>query len=86
MLLRMGLVPVRVRRGQAVVIAPTERPKLRRQMTAAADKTESVWLSLFMEVNSVDCEEDHDHALLGRGCGDELMEKRTAESMQEADP
>ena len=57
-LLRMGLVSEIVRRGQAVGIAPTERLKLRRKMAAAACKKKSVSLSLFMEVNSLEVEEE----------------------------
>ena len=57
-LLRMGLVLARAREGQAVGIAPTERLKLRRQMAAAAGKKESVSLSLFMEVNILEIEEE----------------------------
>ena len=53
-LLRMGLVFARVRRGQAVGIAPSERLKLRRQM-ATAGKNESVSLS---EVNNFEVDED----------------------------
>ena len=67
-LLRMGSVPARVRVGQAFGIAPTERLKLRGQMTAAASKKESVSLSLFREVKNLEVEEElchHGHALLG---------------------
>lgn len=39
-------------------IAPTERLKLRRQMTAAAGKKESVSLSLILEVNNLEVEEE----------------------------
>ena len=39
-------------------IAPTERLKLRRKMAAAACKKKSVSLSLFMEVNSLEVEEE----------------------------
>ena len=58
MLLRTGLVPARAWGGQAVGIAPTERLKLRRQVAAAAGKKESVSLSLFMEVNNFEVEEE----------------------------
>ena len=57
-MLRMGFVPARMWRGQAVGILPTKRLKLRRQMAAAAGKKESVPLSLFMEVNDLVVEED----------------------------
>ena len=57
-LLRTGLVPARVRGGQAVGMARTNRLKLRRQMAAAAGKEESVSLSLLMEVNILDVEEE----------------------------
>ena len=57
-LLRTGLVPARVWRGQAVGIAPTVSLKLRRQLAAAAGKKESVSLSLFMEVHSLEVEEE----------------------------
>ena len=39
-------------------IAPTEREKLRRQMTSAAGKNNSVSLSLFLEVNDLEVEEE----------------------------
>ena len=52
------MVPARAWRGQAVGIAPTERLKLRKQIAAAAGKEESVSLSLFMEVNSLEVEEE----------------------------
>ena len=58
MLLRTGLVPARAWGGQAVGIAPTERLKLRRQVAAAAGKKESVSLSLFMNVNNFEVEEE----------------------------
>ena len=45
-------------RGQAVGIAPTERLKLRRQMAAAAGKKGSVSLSLLLEANDFDVEEE----------------------------
>ena len=45
-LLSTALVLARAWRGQAVGLAPSERLKLRRQMTAAAGKKESVSLSL----------------------------------------
>ena len=57
-LLRTVLVPEGACRGQAVGIAPTERLKLRRQLAAAAGKKESVPLSLFMNVKSLEVEED----------------------------
>ena len=47
-----GLVPGRTWRGQAV------RLKLRRQMAAAAGRKESVSLSLVMEVNKLEVEEE----------------------------
>ena len=46
MLFRTGSVPARAWRGQAVGIARTERLKLRRHIAAAAEKKESVSLSL----------------------------------------
>ena len=52
------MVPARAWRGQAVGVALTERLKLRRQMAAAADKKESVLLSLFFEVNDLEVEEE----------------------------
>ena len=39
-------------------VAPTERFKLRRQMAAAAGKKESVSLSLFLEVDDLEVEEE----------------------------
>ena len=44
--------------GQAVGTVPTERPKLRRRMAAAAGKKESVSLSLFLDVNNLEVEEE----------------------------
>ena len=44
-------------RGQAVGIGPTERLKLRRQM-ATAGKEESVTLSLFLDVEILEVEEE----------------------------
>ena len=46
-----------VRRGQAVVIALTERSKVRRQMAEAVGKKDPVSMSLFMEVNDLEIEE-----------------------------
>ena len=58
-LLRTGSVPARAWRGQAAGIGPTERLKLRRQIAAAAaGKKESVTLSLYMEVNNLEVEEE----------------------------
>ena len=74
-LLRMGLVPARVRGGQAVGSAPTEGLKLRKQVAATAGNKESVSLSLFMD----------GYALLGRRCVDEQMVKGAAEGVKEAD-
>ena len=48
-----------------------------------------VSLSLFMEVNVLEFEEDlsaSGHALLGRGGWDEHLGKRTAEGVEEAGP
>ena len=78
-LLRTGLVPVRARRGQA---APAERLKLRRQMK------ESVSLSLFMELNNLELEEElstNGHACLGGRCLAVKMVKRAAEGPEETD-
>ena len=52
------LVPARVWGGQAVVMSPTDRLKLRRRMAAAAGKKEFALLSLFMEVNDRKVEEE----------------------------
>ena len=58
-LLRMGWVLARVWGGQAVGISPTEKKlKLRRQVAVAAGKKESVSLSLFLEVNNLEVEEE----------------------------
>ena len=57
-LLRMGLVLARVWREQAVATSLAERLKLRRQMAAAAGKTESVSSSLFMELNNLEIGEE----------------------------
>ena len=57
--------------------------------SAAAGKNESVSLSLFIEVNVLEFEEDlstSGHALLGRGGWDEHLGKRTAEGVEEAGP
>ena len=81
---RMALVPARVWRGQAVGIAPAERLKLRRQMTAAPGKKESLSLSLFMEVDNLEVEEDSSTmATLFWACVCEW--KRAAEGSEEAD-
>ena len=56
-LLRVGLVPARGWVRQAVGIAPTQRLKLWRRMAAAVGKKESVSLSLFLKVNSLEVEE-----------------------------
>ena len=56
-LLRVGLVPARGWGGHAVGIAPAQRLKLWRRMAAAVGKKESVSLSLFFEVNSLEVEE-----------------------------
>ena len=57
-LLRIGFVSAGRWRGQAVGIALTEWLKLWRQIARAAGKTESFSLSLFMEVNGLEVEED----------------------------
>ena len=63
-------------------VALTERQKLRRQMTAAAGKKESVSFSLFLEdiASSASCatQEDADIAILdcsGKGEGKRLVER-----------
>ena len=80
-LLRTGLVPARLWRGQAVGIAPTQRLKLRMPMAAAAaGKKESVSLSLFLEVNDLEVEEEvstFGHASVGRRGMDWQMANRT---------
>ena len=71
--------------GQTVGTAPTERVKLTMQM-AAAGKKESVSLSLCIEVNNVEFEEDTStvaNALLRAIFG--KMEKRAAEGVEGAD-
>ena len=55
-LLRMELAPARAWRAHAVEIGPTERLKLRRQMSAAADKKGSTSLSLFLEACGLEVE------------------------------
>ena len=66
-MLRTGLVSARAWGGQAVGIALKERLKLSRHMAAAAGKKESVSLSLFMEVKSLEVEEElSTMATLGR--------------------
>ena len=87
--MRTGSVPARAWRGHAVGIAPTERLKLRRQMAtaAAAGKKQSVSLSLFMEVNNLEVEEElstNGHACLG-GRGLAEMGKRTTVGLEDAD-
>ena len=47
---RAGMVPARTWEVHAVGMAPTERLKSRRQMSAAAGKKSTTSLSLFMEV------------------------------------
>ena len=80
-----GLVAATVWRGQAVGIAPTERLNLREQMAAAAGKKESASLSLFMDVNILEVEQElstmgtlawAENVWLGE------VEKRTAEEVQ----
>ena len=71
--------------GQTVGTAPTERLKLTRQM-AAAGKKESVSLSLCIEVNNLEFEEDMSTgtALLARKVWMGRWEKRAAEGVEEA--
>ena len=57
-LLRAGMVPARTCGVHAVVIAPTERFKLRRQMAAAAGKKSTISLSLSMEAFGIEVEEE----------------------------
>ena len=54
----LGFVCVILRGGQAVEIAPREGLKLRRQMAAAAGEKVPVSLSLSMEVNNLQVEEE----------------------------
>ena len=56
-LLRAGMVPARTRRVHAVETALTERLNLRRQMAAAAGKSSTISLSLFMEVIGLEVEQ-----------------------------
>ena len=56
-LLRAGMVPARTWRVHAVVMAPTERSKLRRQI-AAAGKKSTTSVSLFMEAFGFEVEEE----------------------------
>ena len=58
MLLRAGMVPARTWGVHAVVIAPAERLKLRRQMAAAASKKSTTSLSLFVEACGLEVEEE----------------------------
>ena len=53
-----SLLPAGAWTGQAVGVAPTERLKLRRLMSAAADKKDSVSLSPISEVNNLEVEEE----------------------------
>ena len=57
-LLRAGMVPARTWGVHAVVMAPTERLKLSRQMAAAAGKQSTNSLSLFMEAYGLEVEEE----------------------------
>ena len=87
-LLSTGLVFARAWRGQAFVIAFSERLKLMRQMAAAAGKMELVLLSFFMEVNSVEVEEELlrcGYASLGRRNVDGKMGKRAEGDLEKAD-
>ena len=49
-----------------MVIAPTERLKLRRQMAAVAGKKSATSLSLFSEAYGLEVEEYFGHTVLGR--------------------
>ena len=57
-LLRAGMMPARTWEVYAVGMAHTERLKLRRQMAAAACKKSTTSLSLFMEANGLEVEEE----------------------------
>ena len=57
-LLRGCMMPARIWGVHAVVMAPTERLKLRRQKAAAAGKTSTALLSLFMETYGLKVEEE----------------------------
>ena len=57
-LLRAGMVPARTCGVHAVVMSPTERLKLERQMAAAAGKKSTTSLSLVMEAYGIEGEED----------------------------
>ena len=56
-LLRAGMMPARTWRAHAVVMS-TERLKLRRQMAVAAGKKITTSLSLFMEANGLEVEDE----------------------------
>ena len=75
-LLRVGLVPARVRGRQAIGISPTERLKWRRQMAATAG----------LEVNIPEVEDEVSTlATLGRRSLAEKMEGRARQSAAKAD-
>ena len=57
-LLRAGMMPARTWMVHAVGMAPTERLKLRRQMAAAAGNKSTTFLSLFMEADGLEVEEE----------------------------
>ena len=57
-LLRAGMLPGRTWRVHAVVMAPTERFELRRQIAAAAGKKSTTSSSLLMETFGLEVEEE----------------------------
>ena len=62
-------------------IAPTERLKLRRQMTAAGKK-ESGSLSLFMKVNNLEVDEERSTMVSLAWAEGSWMERRTREQKE----
>ena len=79
-------MPARTWRAHAVVMSPTERLKLRRQMAAAARKKSTTSFSLFMEAYGLEVEEElfhHGHSALGRKM-DWKMAARTQRIVDEA--
>ena len=80
-LLRAGMVSARTWRVHAAGKAPTERFKLRRQMTAAAGKKGTTSLSLFMEGGR---SLYFGHSVFGRSSMYWKMANRTKRSMKDA--
>ena len=88
MRIQIAMILARAWTSQAVGIALAKWLKLRRQMTAAAGKNESVSLSLHMEVHNLEFEEELSTMatlFLGGRRVDGQMEAGAAEGVEQAD-